>query len=411
MFVGITNTPRPYPWGSSTAIADLLGRPHSGAPEAELWLGAHPGSPSEILDPAIVGGARNLAEWIADAAAGALGPGAGAGAGSAGGAGDAAPRLPFLMKVLAAASPLSLQAHPTAEQAREGFERENLAGVPADAPSRNYKDAFPKPELMLALSDTFEALCGFRPAAAVRETLTELVRADLGSDGQIDGLLKRLPDDAALAPAFEWLISRGDGVDELVASVVTAAAASDSVTRPIEFATILSLAEQYPGDPGIVISLLVNRVSLKRGEVLYLPAGNIHAYLFGLCIEVMAASDNVLRGGLTPKHVDVPELLSVLDFSPLPVPYLKPTVIAPGVSVYRPDVPDFVLVHAEGSGLEATYQLGGPAIALCLSGSFSLCGATSEVSLGRGESVYVTPDERTLTIAGTGELVLATPGE
>ena len=420
MFVGITNTPRDYPWGSRTAIAELLGTAPSGGPEAELWLGAHDGSPAIIVNAASVGGFANLAEWIAGAPDVALGAGAGAGE---------EPRLPFLMKVLAAASPLSLQAHPTPEQARAGFERENAAGVPADAPFRNYKDAYPKPELMLALSDTFEALCGFRSAEATRASLDALLVVDadlaggtlaelsmseeaLAESSPIAALRARLVSDASLPTTFEWLISRGDGVDVLIERVVAAAeAVVASGNTGLEFATVTSLATEYPGDPGIVISLLINRVSLTRGEVLYLPAGNIHAYLSGLGIEVMASSDNVLRGGLTPKHVDVEELLGVLDFMPLPVPYLPPIALAEGVSEYRPDVTDFVLVHAEGEHLSVDYPLGGPAIALCLSGSFTLVGVESSVVVARGESVYVTPSERALTISGSGELVLATTGQ
>ena len=170
------------------------------------------------------------------------------------------------------------------------------------------------------------------------------------------------------------------------------------------------------------MSLLLNRVSLKRGEVLYLPAGNIHAYLSGFGVELMAASDNVLRGGLTPKHIDVDELLDVLDFTPLPVPYLLPEVIAPGVSVFRPDVPDFQLVHIEADAAEVAdtagavsvppmrqVALAGPAIALCLNGGFLVAGESSSVTLKRGESVFITPEEGTVTFAGVGEVFLAMP--
>ena len=411
MFVGITNEARNYPWGSLTAISELLGTAASGQPEAEVWLGAHPGSPARILDPSQMGGAATLDAWIAADPAQALGT-------AAAGLTSDEPRLPFLMKVLAAASPLSLQAHPTPEQAKAGFERENLAGVPLDAPFRNYKDANPKPELMLALSDTFEALCGFRSAEATRASLDALLSADvdlvggsIAENSPIASLSQRLAADSDLPATFEWLISRGDGVDVLVDRVISAASAVVAAgDAPLEFHTVLSLAEQYPGDPGIVISLLINRVSLKRGEVLYLPAGNIHAYLLGLGIEVMASSDNVMRGGLTPKHVDVPELLGVLNFTPLPVPYLPPIGIAPGVVEYRPDVPDFVLVHAEGDTVSATYPLAGPAILLCLSGQFEVVGSATSTSLNRGDAMYCTPDEVSLALSGSGELVLASVG-
>jgi mannose-6-phosphate isomerase len=400
MFVGITNTPRPYAWGSPTAIAELLGRTPTGEPEAELWLGAHPGSPSVIIDPSQTGGATDLAAWIAADPATALGPFAVAG------------RLPFLLKILAAASPLSLQAHPTSAQARAGFDRENAAGVPVDAPERNYRDAFPKPELIVALSPTFDALCGFRPPDQVRALVLALMDASLQLEDPQPQPLEDLLDslDSGLRETFEWLISDGSGVPTLV-SLVTRLAASASLPAYVaELETVRMLAREYPGDPGIVISLLVNRVTLAAGESLYLPAGNIHAYLDGLGVELMAASDNVLRGGLTPKHIDVPELLGVLDFTPVPVPYLHPSSPASGVSVYTPDVPDFVLVRVEGGAPDARYDIVGPAIAICTAGVVTITGGTSAVTVGRGESVYVTPDEGVLRFGGGGTLFVATTG-
>jgi mannose-6-phosphate isomerase len=402
MFLAITNTPRPYAWGSTSAIAQLLGRAPSGEPEAELWLGAHPGSPSVIVDPARAGGATTLAEWIAADPRTALGKFAEAG------------RLPFLLKILAAAHPLSLQAHPTIDQARAGFARENALGIPLDAADRNYKDAFPKPELIFALSATFDALCGFRPLAEVRDLLELLLSIDAQTEDPqpLEDLFDRLfgstaGADAALRATFEWLISSGSGVPTLVSLVTRLAPLSADPS----LATAAALAAEYPDDPGIVISLLLNRVTLTRGEALYLPAGNIHAYLNGLGVELMAASDNVLRGGLTPKHIDVPELVGVLDFTPVPVPYLRAVAPAAGVEVFVPDVPDFVLVRVSGTDLDAGYTLTGPGIAICTSGEISIEGAASSVTIGRGESVYVTPDEASLRFTGSGELFLATTGE
>lgn len=398
MFVGITNTPRSYAWGSTTAIAELLGREPSGEPEAELWLGAHPGSPSRILEPSETGGATDLAAWIAADPATTLGPYAASG------------RLPFLLKVLAAAAPLSLQAHPTIDQARLGFDRENDLGVSLDAPHRNYKDAFPKPEVIYALSPSFEALSGFRPLDEVRALLAALLEASLRlEDPQpqpIEDLLDSLSgSNVALPEAFEWLIGNNTGVPTLV-SLVTTLAASGVPGYDREMETVSSLAREYPGDPGIVISLLLNRVSLRAGEALYLAAGNIHAYLRGLGVELMAASDNVLRGGLTPKHIDVPELLDVLDFTPVAVPYLHPST-GPGISVFTPEVPDFVLIRVEGG---AEFTITGPAIAICTAGSVSIEGTASSVVVDRGSSVYVTPDEAALRFTGSGTLFLATTG-
>jgi mannose-6-phosphate isomerase len=444
MFVGITNSPRHYAWGSTTAIAGLLGYDPSGKAEAELWLGAHPGSPSMITDPDRVGGHGTLLDWIQAAPEEALGA---ALAAPASPSAPAHPRLPFLLKILAAAGPLSLQAHPPAERARIGFGLENAAGIPLDAADRNYRDPFHKPEVIFALSDTFEALCGFRELTEIRAILGELRALDVASDdpqpGALDALERHLLGDEALRDCVDWLLRDGRGGDTgevawLVERVVGLAESAADLAEsgaildfPLELATVRDLARAYPGDPGIVISLLTNRVSLRRGEVLYLPAGNIHAYLFGLGVELMAASDNVLRGGLSPKHIDVDELLEVLDFTPLPVPYLPPVVSSPGVSEYRPDVDDFALVHiaaeaegaagagaagAAGAAASASdagvpmrqFTLTGPAIAICTAGGFLVAGAGSSVAFKRGESVYITPDEGTLTFAGVGEVFLAT---
>ena len=400
MFVGIINTPRPYAWGSTTAIARLLGREASGAPEAELWLGAHPGSPSVILDPTQTGGAADLAEWIAADPEATLGRFAASG------------RLPFLLKVLAAATPLSLQAHPTLEQARAGFQRENDLGIALDAPERNYKDAFPKPELIYALSPAFDALCGFRPLDEVRALLRALIDASLGVEDPQPQPLEDLLDslsgtDVALPETVEWLIGRRTGVATLV-SLVTMLASRGVTGYDAEMATVSSLAVEYPGDPGIVISLLLNRVSLAAGEALYLPAGNIHAYLGGLGIELMSASDNVLRGGLTPKHIDVPELLSVLDFTPAEAPYLHSTSPSEGVAAFRPDAADFELIRIDGMFLDSTFTVTGPGIVICLAGNVSISGAESSTAVTRGESVYITPDEAGLRFTGSGTLFLAT---
>jgi mannose-6-phosphate isomerase len=373
MFTAITNTPRNYAWGSKLAIAELLGREPSGGPEAEFWLGTHPSSPSTVVQSgeplsALIGGG-----------------------------------LPFLLKVLAAGEPLSLQAHPTTEQAAAGFTRENAAGIPLGAPNRNYKDSSHKPELIYALSDPFRALCGFRSVEATRAIL-----APAANDPRINQLLKRLVDDASLPSVFEWLINGGSEVDELIAAVGVHDGPGE------EWKTVRRLRHFYPADPAVAISLLLNTVTLRPGEVLYLPAGNIHAYLEGVGIELMASSDNVLRGGLSPKQVDVPELLSVLDFRPLPVPRLAPEGIAPGVELFRPDVSDFLLIVVGRDGADdtapVTVPAAGPAIALCIGGSFSLTGSRSSAAIQRGESLFVSAEEGALEVAGNGTLFLATGG-
>ncbi|MET1051315.1 MAG: mannose-6-phosphate isomerase, class I [Mycetocola sp.] len=397
MFVPIANTPRDYAWGSTTAIAELLGRTPSGRPEAELWLGAHPGSPARIIDPEAIGGYATLADWIAADPASA---------------GLTEPRLPFLLKLLAADAPLSLQAHPSPEQARAGFDRENAAGVPLDAAFRNYKDPFHKPELIFALSPRFEALCGFRPVADSAADVDALLAVPGLSPEAIASLTAfRSSLDGEDAVVLRRVVgSLLDGDQSVLIDAVTDAAASAPLTPAVD--TVRLLSRHYPGDPGIVVALLVNRVTLTRGEVLFLPAGNIHAYLRGFGVELMAASDNVLRGGLTPKHIDVPELLSVLDFTPLPVPYLEPSTLSAGVEVYRPGVPDFALAHVVTDGdSPATVDLTGPAIAIATEGAVTVTGATGAIALSVGDAVYITPDENTLVVSGRGELFVATVGD
>jgi len=370
MFVGITNTPRDYAWGARGAISELFGAEPTTAPEAELWLGSHPGSPSRI-----VGSDETLVDVVDG-------------------------RLPFLLKVLAAGSPLSLQAHPTMEQAAEGFARENAAGIPLDAPHRNYRDAFHKPEIIYALSDDFEALCGFRSLGDLRGELETLVARD-GSDGPIAGWIARL--DGSLRDVFEWLISRGPGVDELVARLTELA---DDSTPALE--TVGRLAAEYPGDPGIAISMMLNRVTIHRGEVLYLPAGNIHAYLEGVGIELMASSDNVLRGGLTPKHVDVEQLLEVLDFTPLPVPFLEASEPSTGVRVFAPDIPDFVLsvVTLDADTASAVIEPTGAFIALATSGTITLTQGKNASTLEAGEALY-SDESGVIALEGAGQVFVA----
>jgi mannose-6-phosphate isomerase len=372
MFVVLGNTPRDYAWGSHTAIAELLGRKPSGKPEAEYWLGTHPGSPSRIADPASQGGAATLSELTT---------------------------LPFLLKVLAAEAPLSLQAHPNLAQAEEGFARDNALGIPLDAPERNYRDPLPKPELIYALSSEFAALCGFRPVSETRRLVETLDR-----DPLVDDLLDRLVDNSSLPAVFAWLLGRSPEALALVERVTELAA-----HRPEpEYGVVVRLAADYPRDPGIVVALLLNYVVLSPGQVLYLSAGNIHMYLSGVGIELMAASDNVLRGGLTVKHVDVPELLRVLDFAPVPVPLLAPEVPAPGLRVFRPDVPYFELAVVQPEEEPVRFTPPGESILLCTEGTVVVTGSRSRHTLARGESAWVTADEGTLLFEGTGTVFVAT---
>jgi mannose-6-phosphate isomerase len=408
MFVAIRNHPRDYAWGSHTAIAEFRGVRPSGGPEAELWLGAHAGSPAQVVDAAAVG-APDLAALVAANPAAALGPEL---------AREGA-RLPFLLKLLAAERPLSLQAHPDPEQARAGFAREEAEGVALDAFDRNYRDPFAKPELIVAVSDVFEALSGFRPLEEVAGILRVLRAADVASDepqpGAIDLLAARLEAAEPLREAVEWLLQDGRGGDTgeaawVVERVTGLAESETALTSPFaaSFRTVGQLAAEYPGDPGIVISLLLNRVTLRRGEALFLDAGNIHAYLAGLGIELMVASDNVLRGGLTSKHVDIAELIEVLDFTPIEPPVLPAVQVSPGVVEYRPPVPDFTLFRVEKATDAALVPLDGPAIVLAEGAAIDVAGIGGHARVERGDAVFVSPDERTLEVHGDGIAWIAT---
>jgi mannose-6-phosphate isomerase len=306
--------------------------------------------------------------------------------------------LPFLLKVLAAASPLSLQAHPTTAQARAGFARENAAGLPNDDPGRNYKDDRHKPEMIVALTP-LRALCGFRPVSETRASIERLLEAADG-DPALSAWLEQLGDDSDLPAVLTWLLGGGPTVTSVIEALVATAGLVDGD----HFALVAELAPAFPGDPGIAVSLMLNLVELSPGEALFLPGGNIHAYLEGVGVELMAASDNVLRGGLTGKHIDVPELLRVLDFTPGAVPRVSPLPLGPNASVYATPA-DLALARVTGP---SQLDLDEEAVALCTSGSFTITGAETEsVTVGRGDAVYITGDERRLIIAGDGELFIA----
>lgn len=372
----LQNVIQPYAWGSLTAIPELLGVAPSGAPQAELWIGAHPAAPSTI-------DGTSLEAVISTDPKAALGPAALARFG---------PRLPFLLKILAAARPLSLQAHPSLDQARAGYAREEAAHVPRSAAHRNYKDPNHKPELICALTE-FRALCGFRERSATLSLLRGLG-----------------------VPALEphVAILEREGLSSFFGAVMTAPNRAELATlvagacerRPArgfenECANAVQLAAEYPNDVGVIGALLLNLVTLKPGQALALGAGNLHAYLEGTGVELMANSDNVLRGGLTPKHVDVPELLSVLDFSDGPARILAPSSGAE--AVYSAPFEDFRLSRVT---VDAPLRLNrlGPDVLLTLQGVALLNG----VELTKGQSAFVRFDEGPLQLSGQGVVYRAT---
>lgn len=387
----LANTIRPYAWGSVTAIPELLGQEATGEPQAELWMGAHPGSPSHVDRGS---GPRSLAELIAEDPQGELGAEA---------VGRFGPTLPFLLKVLAAGAPLSIQAHPDLAQARAGFADEEARGVPVDAPHRNYKDANHKPELICAL-DEFEGLCGFRTpgaAAALMESLDAPVLAPLIE------LLRNKPEAEALSQALATILTMtGDeaaGAVEQVAAAVERAAAADPGN---EFAGYAYAAREFPGDTGLLAALLLNHVRLQPGEALYLGAGIPHAYLHGLGVEILANSDNVLRGGLTPKHVDVPQLLHVVKFESGRPDILRPVADADGEQLYPVPIDEFrlsrYLLGAEPRRVDGR----APQILLCTEGSVELTAADgSTLTLASGESAFLPATGAGTELAGPGATV------
>jgi mannose-6-phosphate isomerase len=380
---------RPYAWGSRSALAELQGRPApSDAPEAELWLGAHPGDPSTVTGP---DGPVSLAALIGDDPKGQLGAEV---------ADEFGARLPYLMKVLAAASPLSLQAHPDAEYAKQAY-----AAQEADPGAvRNYTDAHHKPEMLVALTP-FDALCGFRApdvSAAVLEGL------HIPRLAPVIAALRAGP--AGLRDAVRELLTwPADDRQVLLDDVVTAARAADGYAQSYTLA--IDLAGHYPGDPGVLVALLLNQVRLAPGEAIWMPAGNLHAYLAGTGVEIMAASDNVLRGGLTPKRVDVDELLRVLRFEVLEDPILPATQVAPGVRTWRVPVREFALYHLELGPAAPPLRLPGegPRIVLGVRGDVFVAEAVdgTPVEVTPGTAAYVPAETGPATVAGVGEVFVA----
>ncbi|MDQ1038242.1 mannose-6-phosphate isomerase [Streptomyces sp. V3I8] len=377
----LDNTVRPYAWGSTTAIARLLGTEPTGEPQAEMWMGAHPGAPS--LTPR-----GPLTEVIDAAPERELGTGAVARFG---------PRLPFLLKILAAGAPLSLQVHPDLTQAREGYEDEERRGVPVDAPHRNYKDANHKPELICALTE-FDGLCGFRAPLEAAELLSAL---GVDSLKPYVDLLHARPEEAALREVLTAVLTADP---ELMATTVTEAAAACARLGGAH-APYAAIAHHYPGDPGVIAAMLLNHVRLQPGEALFLGAGVPHAYLNGLGVEIMANSDNVLRCGLTPKHVDVPELLRIVRFEAGDPGVLRPEAAPDGEEVYATPIDEFRLsryVLPEG-GPAHDLTRPTPQILLCTTGSVR----AGDQVLAPGGSVFVPAGEKA-EVSGSGTIFRAT---
>lgn len=372
---------RKYDWGSTSSIPSLLGCAEDGKPWAELWLGAHPSAPS------VVGESRTpLDELIAADPAAQLGTAVTDRFGS----------LPFLFKVLAAAAPLSLQAHPSVPQAEAGYAREDAAGIPIDAPNRSFRDRFHKPELICALTD-FHALCGFRDPVA---TLDVLATIDTAALDPIRDRLAVSSDVDGLGPLLEYLLNLpATDAAALVAPVVAACGVPGSDRHADVRAMAAALGERYPGDAGVVTALLLNLVHLKPGEALFLGAGSLHAYLGGTGVEIMANSDNVLRGGLTTKHIDIPTLLEVVDARPIEPVVQRPALVR-GIASYDTPVPEFLLDRLD---LDGSATVSGPAILLCTDGAVD----AGSFSLERGAAAWLPAGDGIVELRGRGTVYRA----
>ncbi|MFF7994065.1 mannose-6-phosphate isomerase, class I [Kitasatospora xanthocidica] len=386
----LVNTVRPYAWGSLTALPELLGQQPTGEPQAELWMGAHPGDPSRADRGE---GPRRLDDLITADPEGELGTASVARFG---------PTLPFLLKVLAVGTPLSLQAHPTIEQARAGFAAENALGIPLDAPERNYRDANHKPEMVCALGE-FEGLCGFRRPAGTAELMARLGLSEL--DPLID-LLSVEDETEALRGTLAAVLTMDDETARKTVGATAAALAEHDTGDPDwDYAPYARIAKDFPDDRGLIAGMLLNHFRLRAGEALYLGAGVPHAYLSGVCVELQSNSDNVLRAGLTPKHIDVPELLEVVLFESAAPEVQAPVPVdaTPGEELYPVPIDEFRLSRFTLDGVERAVDGRTAQILLCTEGSARLTAADgTALDLARGQSAFLPATGTPTRLSGTG---------
>jgi len=382
----IANQARAYAWGSSTLIPEYFNLPATGGPMAEVWFGTHAGS------------LPTLADTNQDLLAFRQGK-----------------QLPFLLKILAAGEPLSIQAHPNKEQAVAGFERENALGLALDDPKRNYRDDHHKPEMIVALTP-FRALTGFRPLVDIIVSFQRIVMQAQNLDLHV---LEAAAADwvqvlrqSGIEVLFAGLLNRPENLDDACQQLSVLAKANRGInnveSKNLEIVPLLQ--EQYPGDPGVVISQLLNLVELEPLQAVELGAGNVHCYLEGLGIEIMASSDNVLRGGLTQKHIDVTELRSIVDFASLEIEPMEAATEVNGLYRYPSEAEDYLLYRIEvgGQNLLADLTLTNDSIVLCTAGELAVGDSTGEREvLQKGEAAYLS-GAKFYSFSGSGTAFLAT---
>ncbi|EPJ0593817.1 mannose-6-phosphate isomerase [Enterobacter roggenkampii] len=381
----LINSVQNYAWGSKTALTDLYGIANpNNLPMAELWMGAHPKSSSKIEDAS--GQARSLRDVIDADKAALLGDKVAQRFGE----------LPFLFKVLCADQPLSIQVHPNKQASEIGFAKENAAGIPLDAAERNYKDPNHKPELVFALTP-FLAMNAFREFSEI----ISLLQPVAGANNAIAHFLEN-PNAEALSQLFASLLNM-QGEEKSHALAVLKAALESQQGEPWE--TIRLIAQFYPDDSGLFSPLLLNVVKLNPGEAMFLFAETPHAYLQGVALEVMANSDNVLRAGLTPKYIDIPELVANVKFVAKPAAELLTQPVKNGAELDFPiPVEDFAFSLHDLSQTETTIAQESAAILFCVEGEATLHKGEQRLVLKPGESAFVAANESPVSVSGTGRM-------
>ncbi|MCX8963715.1 mannose-6-phosphate isomerase [Erwinia psidii] len=378
----LINSLQNYAWGSRHALADLYGivDPQQ-RPVAEMWMGAHPKSPSFIVTAESE--TCSLREVIAKDSERLLGHEVAARFGE----------LPFLFKVICADQPLSIQVHPSKAAAEAGFARENGAGIPLSAPERNYKDANHKPELVFALTP-FLAMNGFRE----RHEIVSLLQPIAGAHPAIGHFLQSTT--CGLAELFSALLSMQGDEKQRALDVLKARLCGQN-DQP--WRTVKKIAEYYPDDSGLFSPLLLNVIELQPGEAMFLFAGTPHAYLEGVALEVMANSDNVLRAGLTPKHIDIRELMANLTFAAKPFTNLLTQPVREGHSLFFPvPVADFAFSLHQLSETPLTLAQQSAAILFCVDGQTQINDGHSRLTLEPGESCFIPANRSPVTLCGKG---------
>jgi len=391
----LKNIIQEYAWGSRTAILELLGQSvPADKPQAELWMGTHPKAPSQVFADGLW---RSLPEVIQESPEETLGQEVAA---------RFSNKLPFLFKVLAAAKPLSIQAHPDKEQAGQGFARENELGIPLDAPHRNYRDDNHKPEILCALTP-FWALNGFRQ---IEETLSLIEEARIPGLAEIVSSLRSHPNRDGLKKFFKDLMTTDSGKQRKIVEQAVNSAEKRTHEESV-WTWMIKLNAEYPGDMGVLSPIFLNLVRLEPQQAMYLPAGELHGYLEGVGIELMANSDNVLRGGLTPKHIDVQELLAVLNFTDGDLNILSPENLTPGEAIYSTEAEEFVLSVIRIKKAAPFSSPGDRSVEMmmCTEGEVSVTdlSAGDITRLTRGISIIVPAAVRQYSIEGDGILYKA----